>query len=105
MRAQKSLANIQRAEPGSSGSDGSVNGGLERHGTATRAAVIAEERLYKQDYVEARGLLLPATEYLQRAVDSARAQGALTGSLLSAVNSRLQYCQRVLIHFRLQKLI
>jgi hypothetical protein len=50
-------------------------------------AIEAEERLYTADFVEARGILLPAIEYLQRAVNAARAQGNLTGPLLSTVSS------------------
>jgi hypothetical protein len=52
---------------------------------AARAAVEAEERLHTADYVVARGLLLPATEYLGRAGDTALAQGNQTGGLLTLV--------------------
>jgi hypothetical protein len=37
------------------------------------------------DYVEARGILLPAIEYLSRAVDNAHAQENVTGTLLATV--------------------
>ncbi|KAH0548618.1 hypothetical protein GP486_007838 [Trichoglossum hirsutum] len=42
----------------------------------------AERMRHTQDYVEARTLLLPATEFLRRAVGAARRSGRLTGSLL-----------------------
>lgn len=55
--------------------------------TAVRArSADAEERVNGADYVEARGLLIPATEYLQRAVDTARIQGNITGTLLCTVH-------------------
>jgi hypothetical protein len=38
------------------------------------------------DYVEARGILLPAVEYLKRAVDAAHTQGKISGDLLSTVS-------------------
>lgn len=41
--------------------------------------------MHLPDYVEARGVLLPATEYLRQAVTAATAQGALTGDLLITV--------------------
>lgn len=44
-----------------------------------------ESRLYKSDYVDARGILLPAVDYLKRAVETARMQGTVTGDLLSIV--------------------
>jgi len=55
-------------------------------GLTTRASVKAEERLHEPDYVEARGLLLPATEYLQRGVYVATEQGVVTGYLLSTIS-------------------
>jgi hypothetical protein len=39
------------------------------------------------DYVEARGILLPAVDYLQRAVNAARYWRCVTGSLLAMVRS------------------
>ena len=56
---------------------------------SARAFAEAEQRLHTADYVEARGILLPATEYLQRAVDAARSQGNVTGFLLSTVREFL----------------
>lgn len=82
-RAQKSLANVFR-DQGSSSSEGSTNA---RHERQSKASFDAEERLAAPDYVEARGLLQPATEYLGRAVDMGTAQGTITGALLSTVKS------------------
>lgn len=55
-------------------------------GSTSRSSVEAEERLREPDYVEARGLLLPATDYLQRAVYVATEQGVITGQLLSTIS-------------------
>ncbi|KAF2831789.1 hypothetical protein CC86DRAFT_402285 [Ophiobolus disseminans] len=85
MRAQKSLASIHLAERGSS-SGSSVSASAQGHdqeGKSARAFAEAEERLHTADYVEARGILLPAIEYFQRAVDTARSQDIVTGTLLS----------------------
>jgi hypothetical protein len=49
----------------------------------------AEARMHLPDYVEARGVLLPATEYLRQAVDAASAQQTLTGDLLVTVRGAL----------------
>lgn len=46
----------------------------------------AEIRSHQSDYVDARGILLPAVEYLKRAVESAYAQENITGELLSTVS-------------------
>ncbi|KAH7372264.1 hypothetical protein BKA66DRAFT_572386 [Pyrenochaeta sp. MPI-SDFR-AT-0127] len=83
LRAQKALANIARAERGSASSEGSTYSQIERQTSGTTAVAEAEARLHTADYVEARGLLSPATEYLQRAVHAAKTQGRVTGSLLS----------------------
>lgn len=88
-RAQKSLAKIHRSEQDSSSSGGSSNHPLsqsQEHVQISRGAVEAEDRLHTADYVEARGILLPATEYLKRAVDTARAQETLSGDLLATVS-------------------
>ncbi|KAH7123937.1 hypothetical protein B0J11DRAFT_580693 [Dendryphion nanum] len=85
-RAQKSLAKIHATERHSSSSGGSADVPLSRSEEVQRrirAAIEAEDRLSTADYVEARGILLPATEYLKRAVVAARTQGAVTGNLLS----------------------
>lgn len=78
LRAQTSLANIQQAERASSSSSAaSVH--------ASRDHASAEQILNTADYVEARGILLPAIEYFQRAVDAAHAQCNVTGLLLATV--------------------
>jgi hypothetical protein len=90
-RAQPLLARIHRADGSSSSSNGSsqrsanrmTSSEEERHSAAATAE--AERRTGTQDYVEARGLLQPATEYLERAVVAATAQSALSGDLLATV--------------------
>ena len=49
-----------------------------------------ESRLSMSDYVEARGILLPAVEYMKRAVEAARTQGKIRGDLLSTVSHDAQ---------------
>jgi hypothetical protein len=53
---------------------------------SSRAFVEAEQIIQTADYVEARGLLLPAVEYLQRAVDAAHTQGDVTGTILATAS-------------------
>jgi hypothetical protein len=55
---------------------------------AAQASVEAEARLHTADYVEARGILLPATEYLRRAVDEAERQHSASGHLLITVSAK-----------------
>jgi hypothetical protein len=62
--------------------EGSVHQAVAAHVFAE-----AQDRLHTSDYVEARAILVPATEYLQRAVNAARNQSRLTGTLLSTVCS------------------
>ena len=91
-RAQPVLARIHRAD----GSSSSSNGSSQRSGTrmtsseeerqSAAATAEAERRAGTQDYVEARGLLQPTTEYLERAVAAATAQRALSGDLLATVS-------------------
>lgn len=92
-RAQPVLARIHRADGSSSSSNASSQrsapslhstGEEERQSAAATAE--AERRAGTQDYVEAQGLLQPATEYLERAVASASAQRALSGDLLATVS-------------------
>ncbi|KAI9813062.1 MAG: hypothetical protein M1827_004282 [Pycnora praestabilis] len=84
--AQPCLARIHRDE-GSSSSSGS-NGRNRQYSDsddardAARATAEATVRLGAADYVEARGILQPATEYLARAVQAAESQGIVTGQLL-----------------------
>jgi hypothetical protein len=96
-RAQPTLARIHRAD----GSSSSSNGSSQRSGSqlsasrmtsseedrqSAAATAEAERRAGTQDYVEAQGLLQPATEYLERAVTAATAQSALSGDLLATVS-------------------
>lgn len=62
---------------------------------AARAAAEADARIHTADYVEARGILLPATEYFSRAVGVAQARNALSGRLLALVSTLLMVLQRV----------
>jgi hypothetical protein len=86
LHAQKPLENIHRAEHGSSSSSaGSTCAPIGHEALTAQAFAQAEQVLQTADYVEARGILLPAIEYLGRAVDIARAQGSVTGILLATV--------------------
>ncbi|KAK5124226.1 hypothetical protein LTR85_001929 [Meristemomyces frigidus] len=86
-RAQPALSRIHRMD-GSDSSGGSSQWSApsitstedERQNTA--ATTEAERRCGTADYVEARGFLQPAVEYLERAVAAAPAQQALSGDLL-----------------------
>jgi hypothetical protein len=87
LRAQKALANIHRMErDSSSSSSASLSPPWGRDAVTARAFAAAEQILHTADYVEARGILLPAVEYLQRAVDGAHAQCNVTGELLATVS-------------------
>ncbi|KAK7725058.1 hypothetical protein SLS57_003971 [Botryosphaeria dothidea] len=70
-RAQPSLAKIHAEERDSSGSS---------RGSSGEQA--SETRLHTANYVEARGLLSPASDYFARAVQAAYAEGSVTGVLL-----------------------
>ena len=77
-RAQPALARIHASQScSSSGSSGSP--------PRSESAAEAERRVGTADYVEARGLLQPATEYLERAVTAASNQDVLAGDLLAKV--------------------
>jgi hypothetical protein len=52
---------------------------------SSESATEAERRVGTADYVEARGFLQPATEYLERAVAAASGQDATSGDLLANV--------------------
>jgi hypothetical protein len=94
-KAQPNLAKIHALDGSSSSSEGSrrrpgsdptismSSSQEERH--AAHANEEAELRLHTGEYVEARGILLPAVEYLRRAVDEAEKQGTLNGHLLITV--------------------
>lgn len=58
---------------------------IRQPNATTRSLFETERRLHEPDYVEAQGLLIPATDYLKRAVDAAIAQVRLTEPLLSTV--------------------
>ncbi|KAI9764912.1 MAG: hypothetical protein M1840_007937 [Geoglossum simile] len=69
-KAREPLARIQVTE-------GSLSSGSSSDDEAE-----AERLRHTQDYVEARALLMSATDFLRRAVGTARRTGRLTGSLL-----------------------
>lgn len=100
-RAQPTLARIQRTDSSSS-SGGSARSGsgsqrsqssrttgssAERERQAEAAAKEAERKAGTADYVEARGFLQPATEYLDKAVAAASSQRVLSGDLLATVRT------------------
>lgn len=99
-KAQPSLARINAEETSSSSSsagaprparphsDPSTHIRTEEVRRASRSTdrdAEAETRLHTQEYVEARGILLPAIEYLRRAVEEADSQETMNGSLLVTV--------------------
>lgn len=83
-RAQPSLARIHSSQ----GSSSSQRQGRSASGGKESAAE-AERRVGTADYVEARGFLQPATEYLERAVAAALAQSALSGDLVAKVKQSI----------------
>lgn len=95
-RAQPCLARIH-VEDGSVSSTNSADrisiassyGEAEYERDINQAATEANACRHTADYVEARGILLPATEYFTRAVEAADLQKVLTGDLLSSVSLRL----------------
>ena len=114
-RSQQSLARIHRDEgsssSGTSGGRPTTAGGVsysssEEARDAARAAAEADARIHTADYVEARGILLPSTEYLSQAVDLAERTGRLNGDLLALVSPApsLLWFDRIAHHsIRLQK--
>jgi len=90
-RAQRSLARIHHDDGSSSsgGSTGFAGSASHRYTSsdeerdAARATREADARLHTADYVEARGLLLPSTEYFVRAVEVADSRREVTGELLA----------------------
>lgn len=94
-RAQPTLARIHRVDGSSSSSGGSSQrsalslAAADEESQSAAATAEAEQRAGTADYVEARGFLQPATEYLERAVAAATAQQALSGDLLATVRSSL----------------
>ncbi|CAI6332134.1 unnamed protein product [Periconia digitata] len=86
LRAQKPLLNIHQEEQSSVSSGDSqypMSTSVEAQSQTESAKFEAERRLDAADYVEARALLLPAVEYLKRAVAAARIQNKITGVLLT----------------------
>lgn len=89
-RAQPSLARIHRADGASSSSGQSSLSqrsfqSIQEEALADAANAEAERRAGTADYVEARGFLQPATDYLERALASATTQRVVSGDLLSTV--------------------
>ncbi len=93
LKAQPYLARIHAVDGSSSGSEGSRHRnsgevGLKSEEDTRRveqAQREAEARLGTAEYVEARGVLQPATEYSHRAIQEAIAQDSLKGPLLIMV--------------------
>lgn len=97
-RAQAILARIHRDEgSSSSGTSGSRPGtGQNIQYTASddaqdaaRAIADADFRTSTADYVEARGILLPSTEYFSRAISIADQRSQISGNLLSSVRQQI----------------
>lgn len=88
-RTQPALTRIHASQNRFQAASGSQRSG--RSGKETAAE--AERRVGTADYVEARGFLQPATEYLERAVSAAASQNALSGDLLAKVSEK--YFERV----------
>lgn len=80
MRSQASLARIHIEEKASASAAASPG-----RGDSVNHIIDPESHLHGADYVEARGTLVPSTEYYSRAVDIAEEQGELSGELLSLV--------------------
>ncbi|PPJ61032.1 hypothetical protein CBER1_01985 [Cercospora berteroae] len=77
-RAQPTLARIQREEGRSSG-----DGPAQSRAGNTSSQTEAEKRAGTAQYVEARGSLQPAIDFLERAIAAATSQHTLTGDLLA----------------------
>lgn len=58
---------------------------VEEARDAERATADADARAHTADYVDARGMLIPAVDYFSRAIRKAERDGGLTGELLSEV--------------------
>ncbi len=93
-RSQPYLARIHARE--SSSSSGGGSGGQSAQGTmqyaqqdedydATQTSADVLQRLSTADYVEARGYLLPSTEFFSRAISVAEEIDTVTGDLLASV--------------------
>lgn len=95
MKAQPALSRIHVYDGTSSSSSGgngpvpvTANPNLddEQLNGQSTGTTEAELRLHTSDYVEARGILLPATDFLCQAVTAAESQGCITGDLLANVS-------------------
>jgi len=85
MKSQKTLARIYY-EQGSSSTDTSCSS-LSRNGVRTRATNNRDTaRVNSEDYVEARDLLRPALESLDRAIEVSDVRGTASGDLLTLVS-------------------
>ncbi|MCJ1367777.1 hypothetical protein MMC16_006911 [Acarospora aff. strigata] len=93
LKAHPFLERIQREERSiSSGSSQPHSGNgdytpSDDEREAARAAAELDARLNTADYVEARGMLLPAAEYFQRAVRAAEEQRLLDGDILTTIET------------------
>lgn len=91
-RAQPVLTRIHRVDGSSSSSNDSSQPSFrsltasEEERQSAESLQEAERRAGTQDYVEARGYLQPATEYLDRAMAAASEQRVLSGDLLATVS-------------------
>lgn len=88
-RAQPLLATIHREEGGSSSSGSSSRSRPSMESNTdgdTNWREDAERRVGTSRYVEARGYLEPATDYLEQAVRAATSQQLLSGHLLATVS-------------------
>jgi hypothetical protein len=95
-RSQNVLARIHRTEgsssSGSSGRPQSLSDRLaysssEEARDAERATAEADARAHTADYVEARGMLIPAVDHFARAIEVAERNGEPSGELLSEVRT------------------
>jgi len=80
LKVRPFLERIQREEGSST-----INSSSDEERDSSRTAREAEARLHTANYVEARGMLLPAADYFERAVRAAEVQGQLSGDLLAMV--------------------
>ena len=90
LKSQRILARIYR-DQGSSSTDTSSSC-LSRDGPRTRATNNRDTvRINSQDYVEARDMLRPSVESLDRAIQVADLQNGVSGELLTLVSSEQLY--------------
>lgn len=85
-RAQPALARIHASQTRSSSKPSTSKAPSRSSAGSSESAAEAERRVGSGDYVEARGFLQPASEYMERAVAAASAQSVLSGSILAKVN-------------------